>query len=758
VTPFMVVHAALAVLLARLSATDDIAIATPVAGRGSRVLDPLVGMFVNTLVLRSRVVPGMTVDELLTQVRATDLDAFTNADIPFETLVEHLDPIRSEAFAPLAQVMLTMDQSLLSGAVLPVDGGGSADAPELAGLSITPVDPPQVSAQLDLAVAVAADVPGRAWSGTVIYAQDLFDPETVTELSTRLVSVLSDLAGAGRRSRAVGDLALVSADDRARVAEWSVGQSATFGRSVIAEAVADGVAAHAAQIAVRFADREITYREFGSRVADLARLLIGSGVGPDVAVGVCIDRSVEMVVAVHAVLAAGGQYVPIDPGAPTDRVEYMVDTAQARIVLVAAGTRPPAIDGLGDRVQVVEVDTSTPPTEAAPVADAERLAPLRGDHAAYTLFTSGSTGRPKGVTVSHTAVMNRLWWGLGEFAWAVGDRVVQKTPYTFDVSVPELFGPLLTGATMVVARPGGHTDPEYLADLIVETRATSVHFVPSMMSIFLDLVPDARFAEFSSLRWVFASGEALPPAVVARLHALLPQVQIVNLFGPTEAAVEVAVADVTSAPTLIPIGVPVANTSTWVLDARLRPVPAGVPGELYLGGVQLARGYAARPDLSAERFVADPFGAPGSRLYRTGDLVRWQADGSLEYLGRTDFQVKLRGQRIELGEIESVIAAVDGVVHTAVTVAKAPTGADHLVGYVAPEDVDLDSVKAAVAAELPEYMRPTVWVTVPFLELNTAGKIDRKALPEPDFGVHTEDYVAPASSTEETLAAIVAHL
>ncbi|MGW9266472.1 amino acid adenylation domain-containing protein, partial [Gordonia terrae] len=757
VTPFMVVHAALAVLLARLSATDDIAIATPVAGRGSRVLDPLVGMFVNTLVLRSRIAPEMSVDELLAQVRGTDLDAFTNADIPFETLVEHLDPIRSEAFAPLAQVLLTLGEALPAGpGVLGEDA--AAGAAELPGLAITPVEPPEVSAQLDLAVAVSVGAAGQAWSGSVIYALDLFEAGTVAGFADRLVSLLRDMTGAGRDTVAVGDLALVSADDRARVDGWSVGETTVFGSPVIADAVAARIAEDPTQVAIDFEGRRLTYGEFGSRVADLARTLIGLGIGPEVAVGVCIDRSVEMVVAVHAVLAAGGQYVPIDTAAPADRVQYMIETARVAVVLSAGDARPEAIDGLDDGITLVQVDAMSAVADTAPVTDADRLAPLRGDHAAYTLFTSGSTGRPKGVTVSHASVMNRLWWGLGEFPWTVGDRIVQKTPYTFDVSVPELFGPLISGATMIVARPGGHTDPDYLVDLISSTRATSVHFVPSMMSIFLDLVPAGRFAEMSALRWVFASGEALPPAVVAKLHALLPQVSIVNLFGPTEAAVEVAVADVSTAPAIIPIGVPVANTSTWVLDARLRPVPAGVPGELYLGGVQLARGYAARADLSAERFVADPFGEPGSRLYRTGDLVRWRADGTLEYLGRTDFQVKLRGQRIELGEIESVIATVEGVVHTAVTVAKAPTGADHLVGYVAPEGVDLDLVKSTVAAELPEYMRPTVWMTLPYITLNSAGKIDRKALPEPEFGVHTEMFVAPATTTEEVLASIVAHL
>ena len=422
--------------------------------------------------------------------------------------------------------------------------------------------------------------------------------------------------------------------------------------------------------------RSVSYAELSARVSVLARELISLGVGPDVAVGVCIDRSIEMVVAIHAVVAAGGQYVPIATDAPADRVQYMLETAGVGVVLIpeeqsrelAGGPRHEGSGEAapwGERVMTIVVDCTTEVDLATtPVADAERLAPLSLDNALYTLFTSGSTGRPKGVTVSHRAVLNRLWWVwmLSHGRWVIGWCRRRRTP---SMSVPELFAPLFTGAQVVIARPGGHADPVYIADLIAQTQATSVHFVPSMLSVFVDVVDRDRLAQLTSLRWVFASGEALPAAVVAQVHQVWPHVGIHNLFGPTEAAVEVAWADVSDAPATVTIGVPVWNTETLVLDDRLRPVPEGVPGELYLGGVQVARGYAGQPGMSAERFVADPFGVAGSRLYRTGDAVRWNADGNIEYLGRTDFQVKLRGQRIELGEIEAVLSGVPGVVHAA---------------------------------------------------------------------------------------------
>ncbi|WYY18777.1 amino acid adenylation domain-containing protein [Gordonia malaquae] len=747
-TAFMVVHSALAAFLARMTDTEDIAVSTPVAGRGHAALDPLVGMFVNTLVLRSVVDQRQSFSELLEQVRIGDLDAFGNADVPFETIVEAVDPVRSEAFAPLAQVMLTFAQG----------SGPSFDDTDgaLGGLSIAPVEDIVPPAKLDLAVNLAAAEDGEDWAASFTYATDLFDASTVEEFATRFVALLTELTADPESP--IGDAPLIPLDEQRAIADASWGEIVDVPAfATIGDAVAAQIAATPDAVALAFDGREVSYGEFGARVNTLARELTAAGVGPDAAVGVCLPRSIEMVVAVHAVIAAGGQYVPIDTAAPADRVEYMMSTAGAALVLTSTGEAPAPVAGLAG-VPVISVDASGPvPADPGPITES-----CAADDAAYTLFTSGSTGRPKGVTVSHRAVLNRLWWGLDAFPWAGpsdtsgGDRVIQKTPYTFDVSVPELFGPLLTGATVVIAKPGGHTDPEYIADLIEETAATSVHFVPSMLSVFLDVVDSERLSRLTSLTWVFASGEALPPATVAATNAVWPHVQIHNLFGPTEAAVEVGWADVSDVPALVTIGRPVWNTSMVILDSRLQQVPVGVPGELYLGGVQVARGYAAQAGLTAERFVADPSGAPGARLYRTGDLVRRGLDGNIEYLGRTDFQVKLRGQRIELGEIESVLAGAPGVVHAAATVATAPGGGEHLVGYLSPSTVDLDAVRDVVDAALPEYMRPSVWSLIDDVVLGSAGKLDRKALPEPDFTTTVSDYVPPATTIEETLASIVA--
>ena len=745
VTPFMVAHAVFTVLLARLSATDDIVVGTPIAGRGQEVLDRMIGQFANTLVLRTRVDPGESFVQLLGRVRSEDLDAFAHSAVPFEALVEAVDPVRSEAFSPLVQVIFSFD---------PGASASQADI-EVAGLSLTPVEPIERTAQLDLDVTLMTGGGGTGWSGSITGAADMFDVVTVESMGGRYVALLDALTA--DPGVAVGDASWMSVAERQAALAGAAGPARVRPRVTLADAFAEQVARIPDAEALVFEGRSVSYGEFGARVAVLARELIAAGVGPDVPVGVCIDRSVEMLVAVQAVLAAGGQYVPVDITAPADRAEYMLTTAGVTLVLVAAGRPvPDPIAAMGDRVSVRTVDAGgevDPGTRM--VSAGERRGVLRPDNAAYTLFTSGSTGRPKGVTVSHAAVGNFLAWFDELNEQEQRQRLLFKTPYTFDASVLELFWPTVYGQTMVIAEPGAHRDPESLAGLMVRQRVSVVQFVPSLLSVFLDTVSGAQ--AFASVQRVFCGGEALPPAVYQRLVERVPGLSVTNLFGPTECAVYTESAALTGDLTTVPIGQPMPNTSALVLDGRLRPVPLGVAGELYLGGPQVARGYAAQSVLTAERFVADPFGEPGARLYRTGDRVRWNGAGELEYLGRTDFQVKLRGQRIELGEIEAVLASAEGVVHAAAAVAVGHAG-EQLVGYVAPASVDLDVVKAVTAAELPGYMVPSVWMPVEQIALNNAGKIDRKALPEPVFSDHTADYVAPVTEAEEAVAAAFAEV
>ncbi|MFI6042732.1 amino acid adenylation domain-containing protein [Nocardia sp. NPDC051321] len=518
----------------------------------------------------------------------------------------------------------------------------------------------------------------------------------------------------------------------------------------------------------------LTYRELDDRANRLARLLIARGAGPERAVALCLRRSLDLVVGMYAIVKSGAAYLPLDPEHPAERIEQIV--RQAAPVCVLTAERDELILPV-DRLDIDVADLSG--FDGAPITDADRTAALRPDHLAYVIFTSGSTGKPKGVGVTHAAIVNRLRWMQHEYPLDQTDAVLQKTPATFDVSVWEFFWPLQIGARLVIAEHDGHRDPGYLARLITEKKITTAHFVPSMLSVF---VTDTDVRGCTALRQVFCSGEALPAATVRDFHAALHHPALHNLYGPTEAAVDVTYWPCTSDPASVPIGSPVWNTQTYVLDSRLRPVPPGVVGELYLAGVQLARGYLGQPRLTADRFVANPF-TPGARMYRTGDLARWQLStgrpGVLEYMGRSDFQVKIRGLRIELGEIEAALLADDRVAR-AVCVAHAGRNGDELVAYVVaaldaeeyrpavpssgpPHPVsrlDTAALLTALRRRLPAYMVPSVVLELDELPLSANGKIDRKALPAPALGARSANrsIAEPRTEVERVLAGIFAEV
>ena len=734
---FMVMHSALAVLLARLSGTTDIVIGTPVAGRGEQVLDDVVGMFVNTVVLRTEVDPAATFSELLGSVRDLDLSAFGHMDMPFEQLVEVLNPVRSQSRSPLFQVLLAfqnMEQSVL----------------ELGDLSVSGLDVglEAASEKFDLSLSLVEQFDGInspvGMTAKFTYATDLFDESTIRVLSERFLSLLG--AVAVDSSVVVGDVDLLDSSERLLVLEgWNDTARAIADVSLV-DLFDAQVAATPGAVALSFEGVSLSYAEFDARVNRFARYLVSVGVGPESLVGVAVRRSVDLLVAVYGVLRAGGGYVPVDPDQPAERNGYVLAAASPVCVVSTSDVGFDA--GVVPVVEVDVVDVSG--FSGAPVLDVDRVAPLRSGNTAYVIFTSGSTGRPKGVAVSHASIVNRLLWMQNEYVLGSSDVVLQKTPFTFDVSVWELFWPLQVGARLVVAVPDGHRDPGYLASVIAAEGVTTAHFVPSMLEVF---VADPSAGVCGSLTRVFASGEALPVSVAGSLRAILPGARLHNLYGPTEAAVDVTFHEVTSADVVgVPIGAPVWNSQMFVLDGRLRPVPVGVVGELYLAGVQLARGYVGRADLSADRFVASPYGGVGARMYRSGDLVRWGASGELEYIGRSDFQVKLRGQRIELGEIEAAVRDQSGVGSVVVVVWR-----DQLVAYVTAavgSSVDVDAVKVGLGERLASYMVPSQFVVLDALPLNVSGKLDRKLLPEPVFEAVV--FRAPVTPVEEVVAATFA--
>ncbi|WP_280470549.1 amino acid adenylation domain-containing protein, partial [Nocardia brasiliensis] len=769
-TLFMVVHTALAVLLARLSGTGDIAIGTPVAGRGERELDDLIGMFVNTVVFRSIVDGAESFTDLLARQRDTDLQAFAHADIPFERLVEVLNPPRSTAHHPLFQVGLSF-QNIAHTAL------------ELPGLTVTGVDADLDASQFDLHLIVGdsydeSGVPAGI-GGFFTYATDLFDAATVQGFAARLAQVLA--AVVADVGTPVGDIDILVPGERHSVlSEWNDTAHRIDPAATLPSFLRRSVLAAAPEAVAVVADlpdgsrHELTYVELDTRVNRLARYLISRGVGPESRVALAFRRSVDLVVAMYAVAKAGGAYVPVDPDQAAERTDYILATAAPVCVLTDAGA-----DFDTAAAPVVRLDDLVLSSFASgPLADTERVAPLRPEHTAYVIFTSGSTGRPKGVAVSHAAIANQLQWKIAEFGLSGHDAVLLKTAATFDLSVWEFWSAVVCAGKLVIAAPDGHRDPAYLNDLIIREAVTTLHVVPSMLDALLVHTSTAASAQPSPLTRVLAIGEALPAALAQRFLAAQPEVALYNLYGPTEAAVSITRHRVTADDqAVVPIGTPEWNSRAYVLDSRLRPVPVGVSGELYLAGAQLARGYFGRPDLSADRFVANPF-EPGARMYRTGDLVAWTGSGELEYQGRSDFQVKVRGFRIELGEIEAALLALPEIAQAAVVAKSDAKTGDRLVAYLvaaqpsaapaaatsfavqaasfaaqaaeaagaAAAGLDVAQVKSALSEGLPSYMVPSAFVVLDRLPLNVNGKLDRKALPEPEF--EAQVFRAPSTPIE----------
>ncbi len=735
---FMAVHAAFAVLLSRLSGAEDISVGTPIAGRGERELDDVVGMFVNTLALRVQVDGQQTFDEILDRAREADLEAFSHADVPFERLVEVLNPARSMAHHPIFQVGYSFQNTTKAELELP-------------DLTVTPLEVEGDTAQFDLHLILGDSPEGEQMSGVFTFATDLFDAATVKRFADMFRRVLAAAVDSPRT--AVGDLPLASSDERALVVSGWNDTERALPETTLADMFASAAAENPDVTALVFEGESLTYADFSARVNRLARHLVGRGVGPETVVGLAIPRSVELLVGMYAIAAAGGAYLPIDPDHPAERTAYVLESAQPVCVLATravVGGLPGEVDYLLlDELDLGGIDPS-------PLTDSERIAPLRPENAAYVIYTSGSTGRPKGVAIAHRAIANQLRWKQSEYPLTAEDSVLLKTAATFDLSVWEFWWALTAGARLVVATPDGHRDPSYLAALVAEQQVSTVHFVPSLLSAFVAV---AEPAQLVSLTRVLCIGEALPADTMLRFRDV-SDAEIFNLYGPTEAAVSVThyrCGDERDGS--VPIGRPEWNTQTYVLDSRLHPVPAGVTGELYLAGEQLARGYFGRHDLTAERFVANPFGDAGQRMYRTGDLVRWNRDGNLDYVGRSDFQVKVRGFRIELGEIERALVAHPSVAQAVVVVHHDRHTGDRLVGYVVPEQgvsVDDADVLTFAGRSVPGYMVPSALIALDALPLNINGKLDRKALPEPEFGGAVDHYKAPRTPVEEIVAGVFA--
>ncbi|MFJ4157612.1 amino acid adenylation domain-containing protein, partial [Pseudomonas sp. NPDC089752] len=727
-TLFMLLLAGFGLLLQRYTGQADLRIGSPVANRNRSEIEGLIGLFVNTQVLRLQPDAQGDVRGYLQAVRQTVLGAQAHQDLPFERLVDALKVERSLAHAPLFQVMYNHQPQVADLAAVRL----------ATGLELSVLQWRSRTTQFDLSLDTFEQ--GGVLQAAFTYACDLFDATTVQRMAEHWQALLRALVA--QPQAALWQLPMLDPASLHTVLHTWNATTTDYPLQRAVHQLIEGQVQRTPQApALVFGDRLLSYAELDAQANRLAHYLRAQGAGPDRLVGISVQRSVEMVVGLLAILKAGAAYVPLDPEYPEERLAYMIEDSGIELLL----TQQALLDRLPVPAGVSCVALDRLRLDALP-ATALNL-PVVSSQLAYVIYTSGSTGRPKGAGNSHAALSNRLCWMQQAYGLDGRDTVLQKTPFSFDVSVWEFFWPLMTGARLAVAAPGAHRDPAQLIATIQRHRVSTLHFVPSMLQAFIH---EPGVEACASLRRIVCSGEALPVDAQQQVFGKLPQAGLFNLYGPTEAAIDVTHwTCVEEGRDSVPIGQPIANIRTYVLDAGLEPVAPGVAGELYLGGVGLARGYHRRPGLTAERFVADPF-ASGERLYRTGDRVRQRGNGVIEYLGRFDHQVKIRGLRIELGEIEARLAQHPSV-REAVVLA---VDGKQLVGYLVLNQQDQgwqQVLKDWLLQALPEFMVPTHLLALDRLPLTPNGKLDRKALPQPQASGNGA-YVAPIDETQRILA------
>lgn len=712
-TLFMTLLAAFSTLLYRYSGQRDILVGTPIANRNHAETENLIGFFVNTLVFRSRLSEQMAFRELLVRVREMALEAYAHQDLPFEKLVEELQPERSLSHSPVFQVMLDLQNEPMHDL-------------ELQGLRLTPLPFDSLMAKFDLVLTVG-ETDGRL-SAQLEYNTDLFDAATVSQMARHLEQLLE--AAVSDPDEQVSRLRLLSDGERQQILfEWNHTQAESESTLCVHELFEQQVEAKPEAVAVILKDERLTYRELNERANKLAHHLRRLGTGPESLVGVCLARSLEAVVAILGVLKAGGVYVPLDPSSPRERLSRMLSDAGAQIVITPEYLERNA----GDIETQIKTDLKTT---------------INSENLAYVIYTSGSTGTPKGVLISHRNLIHSTLARFRHYQEPL-DSFLLLSPFAFDSSVAGLFWTLCGGGMLVIPDEESYQDPAHLVELIARHRVSHLLALPALYELIL-----RHGGELSSLRTVIVAGESCPPELVKRHAETLPRTSLFNEYGPTEATVWSSVhrCDWPMDQHSVPIGRPVANTQIYVLDSQLQPAPIGVTGEVYIGGDGVARGYLNHPDQAAERFIPHPFSAkPGARLYRTGDLARFLANGNIEYAGRNDFQVKIRGYRIELGEIELALAQ-----HPQVKDAVVLAG-ERLTAYVVLNEAGTATAKQLkefLKERLPEYMLPSSFVMLDTLPLTTTGKVDRNALSN-QINVETEEtYLAPQTALEQVLAGI----
>jgi len=740
-TLFSVLLAAFAVLIQRYTGMEDFLVGTPVAGRTEIETEDLIGPFVNTIVLRCDLSADPTVRELVGRIREMTLNALEHQDVPFEKVVEAVHPDREPGRAPLFDVMFNLEN-------VPHRSPSSAE------LTVEPYALDVIAVGIDFLAEIHNEADGSL-TCEFAYRTDLFDSETIQRALVHYEMLLRGLTEDANRP--ISEIPMLSATERHRLlVEWNDTERAYPETRCVHELFESQVRQFPDAPAVTFGDETLTYRELNQRANQLAHRLRHKGVSPDTPVGLCVERSIEMLVGILAILKAGGAYVPLDPGFPLERLQFMSSDADLLLILTQARLIP-KLSSLPRKLLCIDDAQLT-----TDKVDLENLSPVASpDNLAYIIYTSGSTGSPKGVLIDHRGVVSYFSCFSSVFGLRSDDVVLQIASFSFDLSIRDLICPITIGAHIVLASDVEVRDPSLLIKKIDKHGATALGSTPSLLTAIVDVVRRTD-SDCRSLRRIISGGEALPADLASRiLETFDGRVRLSNEYGPTECTMTSAHYEVTRTQSRCPIvllGRPLPNVQMYVLDTHLRPLPIGIPGEIHIGGIGLARGYLNRPDLTAERFISNPFD-PGKRLYKTGDMGRWLASGELEFLGRADRQIKLRGYRIELGEIEAVLCEFSRVRQAVVEVYEAVPGERQLVAYLT-SDVTSGNLAASLRehlrARLPRYMIPSRFVVLDRLPLTTRGKVDYSALPRPSGSQRSlaEPFLAPRTPFEKEIAAI----
>ncbi len=735
VTMYMVLLAALKILLYKYSGQEKLVVGTPVANRHCRELTPLIGLIMNTLPIFSKVKGDVNFFDLLDELKQITLNAYSHQDLPFEKLVEKMNLTRDMSSHPLFQVMFVFQESSV------------IEIPNLS-LNIKELDNGTSKFDLSVRIAQTNDHLNIYWE----YNTSSFEVNIMEKMLTHFERLLEELSK--RPDRKISDISFFSKEEEFKILEtWNDTYTPLPENAFIHQLFEETTKLNKNQTAVIVEEQEVTYEELNKRANKLARYLVKTGVKPNRLVGVIMERSLDMVISLLAILKAGGAYVPIDPTSPNERIRTIVDDANLSIILSQSH-----IDTSFITIPKVLVDVNNSLWEFE--SEHNLMTKLMPDDLIYVIYTSGTTGTPKGVMNTQRGIANRIIWMQNEYKLSKDDRVLQKTPYTFDVSFWEFFWPLISGATMVVACPEGHKDPKYISKLIKAKKITTIHFVPSMLRIFMNF---GGLNSCCALKRVFCSGEALTVKDVSLFYEK-STATLYNLYGPTEAGIDVTswkcerIEKVSIMDGRVPIGKPLANTQIYILDKYLKPVAVGVKGELYIGGAQIARGYYNQSSLTDLNFIPNPF-KPKSKLYKTGDLARYKPDGNIDYLGRIDDQIKIRGQRVELGEIEAAISTFDDVKQVAVTVHKQKETDLRIAAFLTTEsdtNINENLLKTYLKNYMPEYMVPTKFVYLEKMPLTVSGKVNKRELPKPDFSLNgnINDYKKPVTPVELILADI----